>query len=90
MNKTGHGSVACMPLSKCSMQIFVHIENRQIPGVACNLIGGIAWCQENVACSLSKGAACSPEVEAAGNPILEDACNLMEAVCNLSMAAYSL
>lgn len=65
-------------------------KSNQIPGAACNLIRDIAWCQENVACSLSKEAACSPAVVVAGNPTLEDACSLLEAACNPLKAVYSL
>lgn len=61
-----------------------------VPGAACTLTEGTAWCRVNAACNLSRVAACSPEVVAAGNPSQEDACSPVEAVGSLLRTACSL
>lgn len=61
-----------------------------VPGAACTLTEGTAWCRVNVACNPSRVAACSQAVVAAGNPSPEDACSPAEAVGSPGRTACSL
>lgn len=53
-----------------------------VPGAACSLMGGTAWCQGSAACSPAGEAACSPGAGAAGSPPLEAACSPAAAACS--------
>ena len=54
-----------------------------VPGAACSLPEGTAWCQGSAACSPAGEAACSPRVGVAGSPLLGAACSPAVAACSL-------
>lgn len=53
-----------------------------VPGAACSLTEGTAWCRGSAACSPAVGAACSPRVGVAGSPLLGAACSPVGAACS--------
>lgn len=53
-----------------------------VPGAACSLTEGTAWCRGSAACSPAVEAACSPRVGVAGSPPLGAACSPVGAACS--------
>lgn len=53
-----------------------------IPGAACSLTEGTAWCRGSAACSPAGEAACSPRAGVVGSPLLEAACSPVGAACS--------
>lgn len=58
------------------------ISLAEVPGAACSLTEGTAWCRGSAACSPAAEVACSPRVGVAGSPPLGAACSPGGAACS--------